>query len=66
MTQEKVRILSTTLAEIYMRQGHFDKAREVYERLLSKDRRIPFTGGGSRFFLRKRLTRKSSRRSRGS
>ena len=46
MTQEKVRILSTTLAEIYMRQGHFDKAREVYERLCRRTRRIPFTGGG--------------------
>ncbi len=48
MTQEKVRILSTTLAEIYMRQGHFDKAREVYERLLSKD--------AANSFYRRRLT----------
>ena len=37
MTKEKLRILSSTLAEIYMRQGHFDKAREVYEKLLLKD-----------------------------
>ena len=48
MTQEKVRILSTTLAEIYMRQGHFDKAREVYERLLSRD--------AANSFYRRRLT----------
>jgi pentatricopeptide repeat protein len=25
------------LAEIYLRQGHLDKAREVYEKLLSRD-----------------------------
>lgn len=37
MAQEKLRILSSTLAEIYLRQGHFDKAREVYEKLLSRD-----------------------------
>jgi pentatricopeptide repeat protein len=37
VTKEKLRILSSTLAEIYMRQGHFDKAREVYEKLLLKD-----------------------------
>jgi len=37
VAQEKLRILSSTLAEIYMRQGHFDKAREVYEKLLLKD-----------------------------
>ena len=37
MAQEKLRILSSTLAEIYMRQGHFDKAREVYEKLLLRD-----------------------------
>jgi pentatricopeptide repeat protein len=37
MAKEKLRILSSTLAEIYMRQGHFDKAREVYEKLLLKD-----------------------------
>ena len=38
MTREKLTILSSTLAEIYMRQGHFDKARKMYERLLAKDR----------------------------
>jgi len=37
VAQEKLRILSSTLAEIYMRQGHFDKAKEVYEKLLLKD-----------------------------
>lgn len=37
MTKEKLRILSSTLAEIYIRQGHVDKAREVYEKLLVKD-----------------------------
>ena len=34
---EKLKILTSTLAEIYIRQGHLDKAREVYEKLLSKD-----------------------------
>jgi pentatricopeptide repeat protein len=34
---EKLRILTSTLAEIYIRQGHFDKAKEVYEKLLSRD-----------------------------
>ncbi|HUJ89102.1 MAG TPA: tetratricopeptide repeat protein [Syntrophorhabdales bacterium] len=34
---EKLKILTSTLAEIYIRQGHLDKAKEVYERLLSKD-----------------------------
>ncbi len=34
---EKLKILTSTLAEIYIRQGHLDKAREVYERLLSRD-----------------------------
>jgi pentatricopeptide repeat protein len=47
VAKEKVRILSLTLAEIYMQQGHFDKAREIYERLLSKD--------GENLFYRRRL-----------
>ena len=34
---EKLRVLTSTLAEIYIRQGHLDKAREVYETLLSRD-----------------------------
>ena len=38
MAREKLTVLSSTLAEIYVRQGHFDKARKMYERLLSKDR----------------------------
>ncbi len=38
MAKEKLRILSSTLAEIYVRQGHIEKAREIYEKLLSKDR----------------------------
>ena len=37
MAGEKFTVLSSTLAEIYMRQGHFDKAKRMYERLLSKD-----------------------------
>jgi pentatricopeptide repeat protein len=37
MTREKLTVLSSTLAEIYMRQGHFDKARKMYERLLLVD-----------------------------
>jgi pentatricopeptide repeat protein len=37
MAEDKLKILSSTLADIYMRQGHFDKARDVYEKLLSKD-----------------------------
>jgi pentatricopeptide repeat protein len=37
MAEDKLKILSSTLAEIYMRQGHFDKARDIYEKLLSKD-----------------------------
>lgn len=35
---EKLKILSATLAEIYVRQGHFDKARDVYRQLLDKER----------------------------
>jgi pentatricopeptide repeat protein len=38
MTREKLTVLSSTLAEIYIRQGHFDKARKMYEKLLLKDR----------------------------
>ena len=34
---EKLKILTSTLAEIYIRQGHLDKAKEVYEKLLYKD-----------------------------
>ena len=34
---EKLKILTSTLAEIYIRQGHLEKAKEVYEKLLSKD-----------------------------
>jgi len=34
---EKLKILTSTLAEIYVRQGHLDKAKEVYEKLLSRD-----------------------------
>lgn len=37
MPKEKLTVLSATLAEIYMQQGHFDKAREMYEKLLMKD-----------------------------
>lgn len=37
MTKEKITVLSSTLAEIYMRQGHFDKARKMYEKLLLSD-----------------------------
>jgi pentatricopeptide repeat protein len=34
---EKLKILSATLAEIYLRQGHLDKAKDVYERLLARE-----------------------------
>jgi pentatricopeptide repeat protein len=34
---EKLRVLSATLAEIYMRQGHFEKARDVYRQLLARE-----------------------------
>ena len=34
---EKLKILTSTLAEIYLRQGHLDKAKDVYEKLLSRD-----------------------------
>ena len=35
---EKLKILSATLAEIYLRQGHLDKAKDVYERLLAREK----------------------------
>jgi len=38
MAKQKLTILSATLAEIYVRQGHLDKARQVYERLLAHDK----------------------------
>ena len=34
---EKLRILSSTLAELYIKQGHYDRAQDVYERLLADD-----------------------------
>lgn len=34
---EKLKILSSTLAEIYIRQGHLDKAKELYEKLLARE-----------------------------
>ena len=42
---EKLRILTSTLAEIYIRQGHLDKAKEVYEGLLSRDSGNPLYTG---------------------
>jgi pentatricopeptide repeat protein len=42
---EKLKILTSTLAEIYIRQGHLDKAKEVYERLLSRDSENPLYKG---------------------
>ncbi len=42
---EKLKILTSTLAEIYIRQGHLDKAKEVYERLLSRDSGNPLYKG---------------------
>ena len=38
MGENKFTVLSTTLAEIYVRQGHVEKAKRVYEKLLAKDR----------------------------
>jgi pentatricopeptide repeat protein len=38
MGENKFTILSTTLAEIYVRQGHVEKAKRVYEKLLAEDR----------------------------
>ena len=46
MTQEKLRILLDP-GEI-MRQGHFDKAKEVYEKLMLRD--------GKNVLYRKRLS----------
>ena len=34
---EKLRILSSTLAELYIKQGLYDRALEVYEHLLAND-----------------------------
>ncbi len=34
---EKLKVLSSTLAEIYIRQGHLEKAREVYEKLIARE-----------------------------
>lgn len=44
---EKLRILSSTLAELYIKQGHYDRAQEVYEQLLAND--------GNNIFYRSRL-----------
>jgi pentatricopeptide repeat protein len=38
MGENKFKVLSTTLAEIYVRQGHVEKAKRVYEKLLAEDR----------------------------
>ena len=73
MAQEKLRVLSSTLAEMYMRQGHFDKAKEVYEKLLLKDGenvlyrgRLSLLSGGSpgakRLKLLSRILRKIEER----
>lgn len=32
-----MRILSSSLAELYIKQGHYDRALEVYEQLLAND-----------------------------
>ncbi len=42
---EKLKILTSTLAEIYIRQGHLDKAKEVYEKLLTRDTENPMYRG---------------------
>jgi hypothetical protein len=34
---EKLKILSSTLAELYIKQGNYDRAQDVYERLLADD-----------------------------
>ncbi|MCX8023220.1 MAG: tetratricopeptide repeat protein [Syntrophorhabdaceae bacterium] len=42
------KILSPTLADIYLQQGHIDKAIEIYDRLLKRD--------PENEFLKKRVT----------
>jgi hypothetical protein len=37
MGKQKLEILSATLAEIYMRQGHLAKAKDVYGKLLARE-----------------------------